>query len=86
MAMASNCATGVSQAGGGNANKRRDPGTRTRIHGSRLGFRVFRVPHFVFRTNVGSNRKEVDSGSGAALFVIGLLLNIYGHRVWKHIS
>ena len=23
--------------------------------------------------------------SGAALFVIGLLLNIYGHRLWKHI-
>jgi uncharacterized membrane protein YccC len=29
--------------------------------------------------------KKWIPGSGAALFVIGLLLNIYGHRLWKHI-
>jgi uncharacterized membrane protein YccC len=29
--------------------------------------------------------KKWIPGSAAALFVLGLLLNIYGHRLWKHI-
>jgi len=35
-------------------------------------------------SSVQTGRKWIP-GIAAALFVIGLLLNIYGHRLWRHI-
>ncbi len=35
--------------------------------------------------SVQTERKWIPS-IGAVLFVAGLLLNIYGHRLWRHVS
>jgi uncharacterized membrane protein YccC len=35
--------------------------------------------------SVQTGRKWIP-GIGAVLFVAGLLLNLYGHRLWKHIT
>jgi hypothetical protein len=51
---------GISQAGGDDADKRRNSGTLPRIYGRRLDPGDFRIPDFVFCTSIDSERQNVD--------------------------